>query len=242
MPTHGIKDKVTVSGSYNISAAGVIGVTGSTGFPTIVQPGDTVVVGTTEYVVKTVSGSTGLTVFTNEYGATGATPANTQTIYFQTKPKHLMADVRSDVYGVDIVEMGASGPVGFAGTPGPAHSGWVKAKQHSGYVKTVSLKTTGATGYNPNSLPTVTFSSGTATGTAVVSASGQLTGVTVTNGGSYTTTAPTVTVGATGATGVQATTVVMGGRFNRKTFETLVAMSNTQAEMGDAENTVFPNI
>lgn len=242
MPIHGIQDKVTVGGSYNVSAAGVIGVTGATGFPTSVKPGDSVVVGSNEYVIATVLGSTGLTVFVNEYGATGAKAANTQTIYFQTKPKHLMADKRADVYGVDIVEMGASGPTGFAGTPGPAHSGWVKAVQHAGYVQSVALKVTGATGYNPNSLPTVTVSAGTATATAVVSASGELTGVTVTNGGSYTTTAPTITVGATGATGVQATVVTMGGRFNRKTYETLVAMSNTQAEMGDAENTMFPNI
>lgn len=239
---HGIKDKVTVSGTYNISAAGVIGVTGATGFPTSVQPGDSVVVGSDEYVVKTVSGSTGLTVFTNEYGATGAKAANTQTIYFQEKPKHLMADKRSTVYGVDIVEMGASGPTGFAGTPGPAHAGWVNVIQHSGYVSAVNLAVAGASGYDPASLPPVIFSAGGASGVAVVSDAGVLTGVTVTAAGSYTTTAPTATVGATGATGIQATSVVMGGRFNRKTFETLVAMGNTPAQTGDAENTIFPNV
>lgn len=242
MPIHGIKDKVTVSGTYNISATGVIGVTGSTGFPTSVRPGDSVVVGSDEYVIATVSGSTGLTVFVNDYGATGAKAANTQTIYFQEKPKHVTADLRSKVYGVDIVEMGASGPAGFAGTPGPGHAGWVNVIQHSGYVQAVNLASTGATGYNPSSLPPVIFSAGGASGVAVVSASGELTGVTVTVAGSYTTTAPTCTVGATGATGVQATSVVMGGRFNRKTYETLVAMSISQADMGDAEDTIFPDV
>lgn len=242
MPIHGIKDKVTVGGLYNITSAGVIGVQGATGFPTSVRPGDSVVVGTNEYVVQTVSGSTGLTVFVNDYGATGVLGATGQTIYFQEKPKHIMADERATVYGVDIVEMGASGPTGFKGTPGPAHAGWVNVIQHSGYVQAVNLASTGATGYNPSSLPPVIFSAGGASGVAVVSASGELTGVTVTAGGVYTTTAPTCTVGATGATGIQATSVVMGGRFNRKTYETLVAMSIDQATMGDAENTVFPNV
>lgn len=240
MSLWGNKDKVTVSGQYNITAAGVIGVTGATGFPTSVAPGDSVIVGSAEYVVKTVSGSTGLTVFTNEYGATGVAAANNQTIYFQEKPKNLMANERSTVFGVDTVEMGASGPTGFEGTPGPAHAGWVDVVQHSGYVASVTLVTTGATGYNPASLPPVIFSgSGGASGVAVVSASGELTGVSVTVGGSYTTTAPTATVGATGATGIQATTVLMGGRFNRKTYETLVAMKNIT---GDAEDTQFPDV
>jgi hypothetical protein len=57
----------------------------------------------------------------------------------------------------------------------------------------------------------------------------------------YTTSAPTVTIGSTGATGVVGT-VVMGGRFNRKLYETLVAMSVTPDIMGDAENTFFPNV
>lgn len=242
MPIHGIKDKVTVGGLYDISTGGVISVQGSTGFPTSVRPGDSVVVGSNEYVISSVSGSTGLTVFVNDYGATGVLGATGQTIYFQEKPKHVTADLRSKVYGVDIVEMGASGPVGFAGTPGPAHAGWVNVIQHSGYVQAVNLASTGATGYNPSSLPPVIFSAGGASGVAVVSASGELTGVTVTVAGSYTTTAPTCTVGATGATGVQATSVVMGGRFNRKTYETLVAMSIDQADMGDAEDTIFPDV
>jgi hypothetical protein len=239
MPLWGNQDKVTVGGLYNISAAGVLSVQGATGFPTSVKSGDSIVVGTNEYVVKTVTGSTGLTVFVNEYGATGVLGATGQTIYFQEKPKNLLNFERPPVYGVDVVEMGASGPDGFAGTPGPGHAGWVQVTQHSGYVKEVNLAVAGATGYDPSALPPVIFSgTGGASGVAVVSATGVLTGVTVTDGGVYTTTAPTVTVGATGATGIQATNVVMGGRFNRKTFETLVAMRNIT---GDAENNIFPN-
>jgi hypothetical protein len=245
MSLWGNKDKVTVSGTYNISAAGVIGVTGATGFPSGAQPGDTVVVGTDEYIVRTISGSTGLTVFVNDLGATGAKAANTQTIYFQQKPKSLMDVDRKRTYGVDTVEMGSSGPLGFKGTPGPGHAGWVYARQQSGYVSEIILNTTGATGYNPAVLPRVSFSGGAgaggASGVAVISPSGALTSITVLNGGVYTTSAPTVTIGSTGATGVVGT-VVMGGRFNRKLYETLVAMSVTPDIMGDAENTFFPNV
>jgi hypothetical protein len=232
MSLWGNKDKVTVGGTYNISAAGVIGVTGATGFPTSVQPGDSVVVGSDEYIVKSVSGSTGLTVFVNDYGATGAKAANTQTIYFQEKPKYILDQDREKVYGVDETEIGV--------TKAPGHAGWVYVKQHAGYVKEVTLNTTGATGYNPAAPPPVTFSAGGASGVAVVSSAGAVTSVTVTNGGSYTTSAPTVTIGSTGATGVVGT-VIMGGRFNRKTYETLVAMGIPAATMGDAEDTIFPD-
>ena len=58
----GNKDKISISGAYNISNTGVIGVTGSTGFPATVHVGDSVVVGTAEYVIKTLLGSTGMTV------------------------------------------------------------------------------------------------------------------------------------------------------------------------------------
>ena len=234
MPLWGNKDQVTVSGAYTLTAAGVIGVTGATGFPTSVKPGDSVVVADSgEYIVKTVLGSTGLTVFVNDYGATGVTPVSDKAIYFQEKPKYILDQDRETVYGVDETEAGV--------TDGPGHAGWVKVVQGAGYVQAVNLVSTGATGYDPENLPTVSVSAGDATGTAVVSATGELTGVTVTAGGSYTTTAPTITVGATGATGVQATTVVMGGRFNRKTYETLVAMGIPAATMGDAEDTIFPD-
>jgi hypothetical protein len=235
MPLWGNKDKVTVGGNYTLSATGVVGVTGATGFPTSVRSGDSIVFETSpvsEYVVKTVSGSTGMTVFVNEYGATGAKVIGSTGIFFQQKPKNLLDPERKDVYGVDTTEA--------AVTNGPAHAGWVEVKQGSGYVKEVVLNTTGATGYNPSVPPPVTFSAGGASGVAIVSPAGAVTGVVVTNGGVYTTTAPTVAIGSTGATGVVGT-VIMGGRFNRTTFETLVAMGVPAATMGDAEDTIFPN-
>lgn len=243
MPLWGNKDKVTVGGNYTLSATGVVGVTGATGFPTIVKSGDSIVFETSpvsEYIVKTVSGSTGLTVFVNEYGATGAKVIGATGIFFQEKPKYILDPERELVYGVDTKEMGATGPTGALINPGPGHAGWVKVTQGAGYVKEVILNTTGATGYNPSVPPPVTFSAGGASGVAVVSPAGAVTGVTVTVGGVYTTSAPTVTIGSTGATGVVGT-VVMGGRFNRKTFETLVAMGVPAATMGDAEDTIFPD-
>ena len=244
MSLWGNKEVVTVGGNYTLSATGVVGVTGATGFPTSVKSGDSVVFQTSpvsEYVVKTVSGSTGMTVFVNEYGATGAKVIGSTGIFFQEKPKYVLADERPEVFGVDTKEAGATGPTGTQINPGPAHAGWVQVKQQSGYVQAVNLVTTGATGYDPDNLPTVSVSAGDATGVAVVSATGELTGVTVTAGGVYTTTAPTITVGATGATGIQATSVIMGGRFNRKIYETLVAMGVPPATMGDAEDTIFPD-
>jgi len=243
MSLWGNKEVVTVSGNYTLSAAGVVGVTGATGFPTSVKSGDSIVFRTSpvsEYIVKAVSGSTGMTVFVNEYGATGAKVIGATGIFFQEKPKYVMADERPEVFGVDTKEAGATGPTGGQVNPGPAHAGWVQVKQQSGYVQAVTLNTTGATGYNPSVPPPVTFSAGGASGVAIVSPAGAVTGVQVTNGGVYTTTAPTVTIGSTGATGVVGT-VIMGGRFNRKIYETLVAMGVPPATMGDAEDTIFPD-
>jgi hypothetical protein len=195
----GNKDKISVSGQYNISNTGVIGVTGATGFPTSVKVGDSVVVGSAEYVINSISGSTGMTVFTAEFGgATGITAQSAQTIYFQQKPKYVkfITDPssiggRSDIYGVDEVEESVARTHGVH----PQHAGWVRVKQGSGYVTSIDILEPGSA-YG-TSVPTVSFSgTGGASGVAVV-ASGAVTGVTINGaGGSYTTVAPYATFGA----------------------------------------------
>ena len=147
----GNKDKISISGAYNISNTGVIGVTGSTGFPATVHVGDSVVVGTAEYVIKTLLGSTGMTVFTEELGATGIPVQTSQTIYVQQKPKYVKRIVdpstiagRQDIYGVDEIEMGASGPTGFVGTPGPGHAGWNRVVLGLGTVTDLTVTNAGS--------------------------------------------------------------------------------------------------
>ena len=67
--------------------------------------------------------------------------------------------------------------------------------------------------------------------------------ITITYPGMYSVNPPLVTLSApagTGSTGfAQTGTVVMGGRFGRKMYETLVAHPSIS---GDAENVQFPNV
>jgi hypothetical protein len=226
---------VNTGGATGVTLTGV-----STTFLTQVKSGDLFVQGPTSQkaAVLTVNSNTSITLKSSIYLASGSTG-----FFVSQMPKYLSeTEKKTQTYGVDTKEMGATGPTGALITPGPGHAGWVKVVQQSGYVKEISLNTTGATGYNPAVLPNVSFSgTGGASGVAVVSSAGAVTSVTVTNAGSYTTTAPTVTIGSTGATGVVGT-VIMGGRFNRKIHETLVAIGVPAATMGDAEDTIFPDV
>ena len=243
MPLWGNKEVKFLSGtSVNTIGATGVSLIGSTGalFLTEVKSGDLFVQGPTSQKaeVLTVNSNTSITLASSIYLAAGSTG-----FFVSEMPKYLSeTEKKTQTYGVDTKEMGATGPTGVLITPGPGHAGWVKVVQQSGYVNQISLNTTGATGYNPAVLPNVIFSgTGGASGVAVVSSAGAVTSVTVTNAGSYTTTAPTVTIGSTGATGVVGT-VIMGGRFNRKIYETLVAIRVPAATMGDSEDTIFPDV
>ena len=83
-----------------------------------------------------------------------------------------------------------------------------------------------------------------ASGVAVLGSTGMgVASITITYPGMYAVNAPLVTLSGTvgtGATGfAQTGTVVMGGRFGRKMYETLVAMPTIS---GDVENVQFPNV
>jgi hypothetical protein len=238
MSLWGNKEVKFLSGtSVNTGGATGVTVTGvDTTFLTEVENGDLFASGTQKAAVVTVNSNTSITLESSIYLASGSTG-----FFVSEMPKYLSeTEKKTQTFGVDTKEMGATGPTGALINPGPAHAGWVKVVKGAGYVKEINLNTTGATGYNPAAPPPVVFSTGGASGVAVVSAAGAVTSVTVTNGGSYTTSAPTVTIGSTGATGVVGT-VIMGGRYNRKLYETLVAMSVPAATMGDAEDTIFPD-
>jgi hypothetical protein len=228
----GNKELRFLSGT-SVSTGGATGVTVTgvgTSFLTEVENKQLLTVGAIKAEVTKVNSDTSLTVSSPIFVSSGSTG-----FYVTELPKYLSEDEKlTKTFGVDSdIEM----PL----TPGPQHAGWVTVKQQSGYVKEVVLNTTGATGYDPDAPPTVSFSgTGGASGVAIVSPEGAVTEVTVTNPGVYTNVAPTVTIGATGATGVVGS-VVMGGRFGRKLYETIVAMGVPQDVMNDAEDTEFPN-
>jgi hypothetical protein len=93
----------------------------------------------------------------------------------------------------------------------------------------------------------ITNITGGASGVAVLGSTGStgmaVASITITYPGMYSVNPPLVTLSApagTGSTGfAQTGTVVMGGRFGRKMYETLVAHPSIS---GDAENVQFPNV
>ena len=93
----------------------------------------------------------------------------------------------------------------------------------------------------------ITNITGGASGVAVLGSTGStgmaVASITITYPGMYSVNPPLVTLSApagTGSTGfAQTGTVVMGGRFGRKMYETLVAMPSIS---GDVENVQFPNV
>lgn len=120
------------------------------------------------------------------------------------------------VYGVDTQE--ATNTQVTPAATRMAHAGWVQRTAGMGGVVSITANT-GA--YGTNSF--VTFTNGgtgntSANATVSVNATGYITGVTLNNPGLYITT-PT----ATPASGNAVFTLVMGGRANRTTYETLVA-------------------
>lgn len=120
------------------------------------------------------------------------------------------------VYGVDTQE--ATNTQVTPAATRMAHAGWVQRVAGMGGVVSITANT-GA--YGTNSF--VTFTNGgtgntAANATVSVNGSGLVTGVTLNNPGLYLTT-PT----ARPASGNAVFTLVMGGRANRTTYETLVA-------------------
>ena len=93
----------------------------------------------------------------------------------------------------------------------------------------------------------ITNITGGASGVAVLGSTGStgmaVASITITYPGMYSVNPPLITLSApagTGSTGfAQTGTVVMGGRFGRKMYETLVAMPSIS---GDVENVQFPNV
>jgi hypothetical protein len=201
----GNKDIVTFTSKYNISSGGVVTrQTGSDSFFTkATVAGDSINYAGQEYVIDTVDSATQVTVNLDEFGGsiTGATGA---TVFVQQKPKYVkfITDPssitgRSDVYGVSTGATGTfSAPeqqVARTYNNHPQHAGWVRHKNGQGPVDSVSLTEAGSA-YG-TSTATVTFSSGGATGVAVMSG-GAVSSVTLGNQSLYSVNAPTVSFSA----------------------------------------------
>lgn len=139
------------------------------------------------------------------------------------------------VYGVDTTEAGITTGDGKK----VAHAGWNLARRGTGGVLTITANT-GA--YSNLGNVFLTFTGGgvgntTANARVFINAtSNAITTVTVNVAGSYTTT-PSITP-ITGASGAATFTVTMGGRANRVSYETLVAMGSMT---GDSDDTYFPD-
>lgn len=158
--------------------------------------------------------------------------ANGSTLY---ENANLQVSSATGVYGVDTTEAGVTSADGKK----VAHAGWNLARRGTGAVVAITANT-GA--YSNAGNVYLTFTGG-GTGNTLANAqvfinttSNLITSVVVNEGGSYMTT-PSITA-ITGASGAAVFTVTMGGRANRVSYETLVAMGSMT---GDSDDTYFPD-
>lgn len=197
MSLWGNKEYLALTGTV-ATTTGDATVTGTTTeFLTEVSNGDTIVIGANTYVVLSVTDDLALELTSNALAnASGVTARVAQ------KPKYLSdTEKKTQTFGVDEVE------AGVAGNKGMGHAGWVKVTKGTGYVQGVTITEAGS-GYA--SAPTVTFSAGAATGTAVLT-TGSVSSVTMTDNGVYVTdvdSAPTVSFAAPAAVNFDGITAV----------------------------------
>lgn len=158
-------------------------------------------------------------------GNTPQVSANTQVYYANTKTAAFMSGSAIGVFGVSASEQINATASANTLLGKPQHAGWVVRKTGMGPVISIAANT-GAVGVNSS----ITFSQGNgrdgtgstpATATVAVNTAGHIIAVTVTSGGLYANTPI-----ATANTGNASFTVTMGGRANRVTTETLVAMGS----------------
>lgn len=158
--------------------------------------------------------------------------ANGFTLY---ENSDLSSNKGTGVYGVDSTEAGITTGDGKK----VAHAGWNLARRGTGPVARITANT-GA--YSNGGNVFLTFSGGGTGNTAanarvfINATTNAIVSIVINNGGSYSTT-PTVAA-ITGTSGAATFTVEMGGRANRVSYETLVAMGSMT---GDGDDTYFPD-
>lgn len=247
----GNKDDKTSAGTIAITTAGVVTGT-STNFDPELQVGDYLKeAGGQEFICTARTSDTAAEVVLADGGT--ITVVNAGTNYtISEKPKYVSnyADggtiTTTDVYGVDEDEIAAARGDG----KGLAHAGWVHAKTvASGRITAIdtvgaadSDRTEGTYILDPSMYTTASSGDGARFSIAVAS-NGAAT-VTVLNPGSGFADNEVITVADAqlGGGGAANLTFAVNGIESRKQYETLVAMSGTEAAtMGDAEDTEFPD-
>ena len=203
-----------------------------------------------EFICTARTSDTAAEVVLADGGTITAVSAGTN-FTISEKPKYVSnyADggtiTTTDVYGVDEDEIAAARGDG----KGLAHAGWVHAKTvASGRIAAIdtvgaadSDRTEGTYILDPSMYTTASSGDGARFSIAVAS-NGAAT-VTVLNPGSGFADNEVITVADAqlGGGGAAALTFAVDGIESRKQYETLVAMSGTEAAtMGDAEDTEFP--
>jgi hypothetical protein len=140
----------------------------------------------------------------------------------------LYGNTKVGVFGVDTTEQRV------AANKDGAHAGWVLRQVGTGPVASITANTGS---YSPDGNVYLTFTNGGANTTAnaqiVTNGSKQILSITINDPGRY---ERTPTIGAVANANV-ALTIVMGGRANRATVETIVAMGSMTGDGSD--DTVF---
>ena len=162
---------------------------------------------------------------------TSTSVANSQidAVFGNTQISATRSDVAMGMFGVDTTEKEVTGDGKNA-----THAGWILRTAGTGPITSITANS-GAVGTNSY----LTITGGGVGNTAAnaqisVNAAGYIVAVTLNSGGSYSTT-PTVTP----ASGDGAFTVTMGGRANRVTQETIVAMGSMTGDASD--DTYYPD-
>lgn len=163
---------------------------------------------------------------------TGGVSANAQALFGNVQMSAYQTGTAVGVFGVDKTEAGIASGDGKK----VAHAGWNLRKAGSGPIVSISANT-GA--YSPDGNVFLTFTGGgtgttTANARIVTNGAKLITGITLNDGGQYLTT-PT----ATAVNANVSLTITMGGRANRVSYETLVAMGSMTGDAND--DTIFPD-
>jgi len=176
--------------------------------------------------------NTGVPIYAGTALNLAPTRANANVIFANANVAQAFSEAVG-VYGVDTQE--ASNTQVTPAATKMAHAGWVQRTAGMGPVLSISAN---AGAFGTNSF--VTFSGGGGTGvtaanaTVVVNGTGLITSITVNSGGLYANTPV-----ATPTSGNAVFTLVMGGRANRVTNETIVAMGSLTSDGSD--DTIFPD-
>lgn len=166
------------------------------------------------------------------FAATGVF-ANGLTMWANTQIGVFTPKTQVGVFGVDTTEQRLSATGTLSGHP--QHAGWILRTAGMGPVVSITANS-GA--YGTNSF--VTFSGGGGTGntaanaTVTVNGAGLITSITVNTGGLYANTPVAVPT-----SGNAAFTLVMGGRANRVSSETIVAMGSLTSD--GADDSIYPD-